>query len=278
MKDILYQLFPTWLKIRIYEFGGKKQFHKGYVTYKFAYIAKSIREKETMEKFRNSEQLPPGFGHTLDERSIEYPWALSKIPAGPCNFLDAGSTLNIKSVLEHPIFANKKVTIINLNPETDSFWYNGLQKGISYVFGDIRIMPFMDSYFDVVTCISTLEHIGLDNTAYLNEEKYREANTGDFEKAVVELKRVLKPGGKLLITVPFGKYENFGWFQQFDQNLVQRVLDTFQGQNHKVDYYKYGEQGWDISDAASCRDVQYLRVPELDSWTARAVACLELTK
>ncbi len=278
MKDILYQLFPAWLKIRIYEFGGKKQFHKGYVTYKFSYIKKNIHDEELMEKFRNSEQLPTGYGYTLDERSIEYPWALSRIPSGPCNFLDAGSTLNIKSALEHPLFANKKTTIINLNPESDSFWYNRLQHGISYVFGDIRTMPFKDNYFDVITCISTLEHIGLDNTVYLNDTKYKEANTDDFKKAVLELKRVLKPGGKLLITVPFGKYENFGWFQQFDQSRIQRVLDAFQGQHSKVDYYKYEQDGWHISDAASCKDVAYHRVPEFDSWTAHAVACLELVK
>jgi len=278
MKDILYQLFPAWLKIRIYEFGGKKQFHKGYVTYKFAYIKDSIYDKEVMEKFRSSAHLPPGFGYTLDERSVEYPWSLANIPAGPGTFLDAGSTLNVKSVLEHPIFTNKKVTIINLNPETDSFWYNGLQKGISYVFGDIREMPFQENYFDVITCISTLEHIGLDNTPYLNDAKYQENNTGDFEKAVLELKRVLKPGGKLLITVPFGKYENFGWFQQFDQSRVLRVVDAFEGQHSKVDYYKYEEEGWHLSDAASCQDVAYHRVPELDSWTAHAVACLALVK
>ena len=121
---------PEWLKIKIYEYGGKKQFHKGYVTYKFAYIKNTIADKESMGKFRNSDVLPKGYGYSLDERVIEYPWALSRIPSGPAHFLDAGSTLNIKAILEHQIFANKKTTIINLNPETDSFWYKGWEKGI----------------------------------------------------------------------------------------------------------------------------------------------------
>ena len=146
------------------------------------------------------------------------------------------------------------------------------------MFDDIRTMPFKDNAFDVITCISTLEHIGLDNTSYLNDAKYKEAGMFDFEKAILELKRVLKSGGKLLITVPFGKYQNFGWFQQFDQNLVQRVLETFQPQSQHIDYYKYGSDGWNISDAASCQNVEYLVIPELDSWTAQAVACLELLK
>jgi ubiquinone/menaquinone biosynthesis C-methylase UbiE len=40
--------------------------------------------------------------------------------------------------------------------------------------------------FDAIICISVLEHVF------------------EYDKAINEIERVLKPGGKLLLTVPFG--------------------------------------------------------------------------
>lgn len=273
-KTNLYKLIPDWLKISIYKFGGKKPFSKGYVTFKFEYIKKIINNQEIMKKFKNSEPLPKGYGASLDERVIEYPWAISKIPFEKGNFMDAGSALNIKAILECPIFSNKKITILNLNPEPNCFW----QKGISYVFEDIRQLPYKDNFFDFITCLSTLEHIGMDNMLYTGDPRYKEEKIFDFEKAILELKRVLKNGSKILITVPFGRYQNFGWFQQFDSKLIKRVLEVFQSSNQKIDYYKYEKEGWNISDEISCQTSQYFRAPNFDSGTARAVACLELIK
>jgi len=36
---------------------------------------------------------------------------------------------------------------------------------------------------------------------------------------------VLKPGGSLFLTVPFGIYRHFGTFQQFDRKLLSRVVE-----------------------------------------------------
>jgi SAM-dependent methyltransferase len=51
---------------------------------------------------------------------------------------------------------------------------------------DVRCMPFEDESFDVVVSISTLDHF--DDKA-------------DIPKAVVEMARVLRPGGQLLLTL-----------------------------------------------------------------------------
>lgn len=52
------------------------------------------------------------------------------------------------------------------------------------VNGSANTLPFTDGYFDYVTCLGSLEHFT------------------DMDKALSEMKRVLKPGGKLNIYVP----------------------------------------------------------------------------
>ena len=53
------------------------------------------------------------------------------------------------------------------------------------VVADIQTLPFADGSLEAVYCAEVLEHVK------------------DPRKAASELKRVLKPGGKLLLTVPF---------------------------------------------------------------------------
>jgi len=234
--------------------------------------------------------LPKGYyGYALDDRVVEYPWVLSRISESNDGYLlDAGSALNFKEILESPALKNKRITIINLNPEENCFW----QKGISYVFGDLRNLPFKDNCFDYITCISTLEHIGMDNVLYTKDSKYKEEKIFDFEKAILELKRVLKEEGKLFITIPFGKYQNLGRFQQFDSKLVKRVLEVFGPKEYKVNYYKYAKESWNVSNERECQDAEYFdifktkyfdRKSSLDfdsdfAAASRAVACLELVK
>ena len=77
---------------------------------------------------------------------------------------------------------------------------------------DVRRLPYPDQAFALVLCVSTLEHVGLNNERYA---PLVEADPGDVE-ALAEMARVLVPGGRLLVTVPIGRRENHGWFHQYD--------------------------------------------------------------
>jgi SAM-dependent methyltransferase len=72
-------------------------------------------------------------------------------------------------------------------------------KLFTFVQGDIRQMAFDNEFFDVVTAVSTVEHIGLG--------RYGDPIASDGDKeAMGEMKRLLKRGGgQLLMTVPCGK-------------------------------------------------------------------------
>jgi SAM-dependent methyltransferase len=69
--------------------------------------------------------------------------------------------------------------------------------GFVFVTGDLERLPFRDSVFDIVTDVSTLEHVGLG--------RYGDALSPDGDKkALREVGRVLKPAGLLLATIPCG--------------------------------------------------------------------------
>ena len=86
-----------------------------------------------------------------------------------------------------------------------------MRPNVSYVFEDLRETCYRDAYFNWIVCISTLEHVGLDNTRfYTSDLRRKEVSPGDHLRVASELRRVLRPGGVLYLSVPFGLSRNHG--------------------------------------------------------------------
>jgi SAM-dependent methyltransferase len=276
-------------KLDAYLKSDRRPWRPGYVEYKAKYLAEVLRDEAMLKSFRVSDQLPDGYGFRLDARVVEIPWVLARLARGTGHLLDAGSSLNHEFVVRSPALADKKTTIVTLAPESECHW----RLGISYVFGDLRDLGFRDGFFDAVACISTIEHVGMDNTMYLGTKDITQrGDTREFLLAVQEMKRVLKPGGALYVTFPFGKYENHGWFQQFDSQLMDKLIEGFSPSRFNETIFRYDPDGWRLSDRASCADCQFFDVhtskyfdpsskieypPDYPAGE-RAVACLELLK
>ena len=100
----------------------------------------------------------------------------------------------------------------------------------------------------------------------------------------LELKRVLKVGGTLLITVPFGKHRNYAFFQQFDYAMVKSILSNFQLKESSVHFYLYTPDGWQLSDEERCKNTDYFDVrtanktPPYKQAASGAIACIKLIK
>jgi len=274
---------------QLYIRGGRVPWSPGYVAYKAQVIAATLSDEHLLKLFRCGGSLPPGYGVGIDERCIEYPWLLAHLPAGPGIMLDAGSTLNHDFILDQPVLRCKVLHILTLGLEANYF----RRKGITYLFEDLRDIPIRDAYYDTIACLSTLEHAGFDNTPYSNNEAHREHRPEDFMRVMRELRRVLKSGGSLLLTVPFGAYRDLGIFQQFDRKLLSRAVESF-GEFSKMvqTFYRYTAEGWNVvqdEDCAECEYVGWISRPP-DQWprplpvepdraaAARAVACVRLLK
>jgi SAM-dependent methyltransferase len=126
----------------------------------------------------------------------------------PGRVLEVGGWAGPKSLLDSPEMALAEKVVLNLTPIRE-------QDGISSVVGNANDMPFEDASFDLVMSISTLEH---DRKFWLS---------------LAEMKRVLVPGGLLVIGVP-------GFVRDPDRDRGRRTV-TYKV-HYDFDYYRFSEQ------------------------------------
>jgi SAM-dependent methyltransferase len=219
--------------------------------------------------------LPDGYGVGLDERVLEFPWLYAQRPFG--RLLDAGSTLNHDHIAARFQPETSWLAIATLAPEEAAY----TERGISYVYADLRELPFRDEWFDTVICASTLEHVGMDNRRYGSDEQVAADPAGEQAAALAELLRVTRRGGRVLITLPYGRSEDHGWFRQYDEAALTGLLGDLDA---KLSIYSYGPGGWRLDSLAGARDAEFKDhhadpTPAPDrAAAARAIACVRLTR
>ncbi len=274
---ILFKNIYRMAREKYFYLTGMKPWTRGYEEYKGRQLMQALRSNPF-----NLGKLPSGYGFRLDERVVEYPWFLSRIPAeGSGTLLDAGSVLNFDFILRQDALKNKKIFISTLAPETLCYW----RDGISYVYEDLRSSCFRDEYFDWIASLSTIEHIGLDNTMlYTTDVSKNETKGTTYLEAVREYKRMLKPGGTLYLSFPFGRKEEHGWFQIFDAEMLDQVIQAFGPQRVQEFHFKYEPEGWRESSREESKDATYFDIHTQKKYdsdfaaASRAIVCLEMTK
>jgi SAM-dependent methyltransferase len=167
-----------------------------------------------------------------DERAIEIPWLLARYDGEP-RVLDVGYAFAEPAYLAGLVALGAEVTGVDLA--------HADVPGIESIVADVRTLPFEDESFELVFCISTLEHVGRDNDVY--EIDAPREGSGD-EAALRELRRVVTRGGRVLVTVPTGLEDDQGW--QVVRTPEQWV-ERFEGAGFDVfedELYIRGEDGW----------------------------------
>ena len=259
IKKLIYPLYNLLnnrvvrgVKRKMYLNGGRKPWSRGYNEHKHFEINSAISNAQVLEAFRNG-KAPENFGVGVDERIFEYTWIFSRLDDDDKKMLDAGSTFNYKYLLEHSAIVNREVTIFTFYPEVPSFKN---KKGKQYVYGDLRKMELRSEAYDLVVSQSTIEHIDMDNNIYgydISKNDDVNLKSYDYLLAVKEMLRVMKPNGKLLLTFPFGIFKNYGFFQQFDNEMVDKLTDLLDDAgSYTVEYGLYKSEGWNFAKQAEC--------------------------
>jgi SAM-dependent methyltransferase len=107
------------------------------------------------------------------------------VPADATSVLDVGC--NVGSFLQHcrEVFPGIRVAGIEPNPDAWSAAVRNLP-GAELYQGGAEALPFASESFDCATCIEVLEHVPQELRA----------------RSFLEMQRVLKPGGRLVVRVP----------------------------------------------------------------------------
>ncbi len=194
-----------------------------------------------------------------DERVVELPWVLSRLRTAG-RVLEVGYAFAENAYLGALVRAG--VDLVGADLTTRDV-------GFETVEADVRHLPFDDRSFVQVLLVSTLEHVGADNTVYgLGVESDADAGL----EALRELGRVLRRDGSLLVTVPLGEPRDHGWFRQEDERGWTTLFARAGFFVEELELYELTPDGWRASPEFRSEGVRYgERGP-----AASAVLCADL--
>ncbi len=183
----------------------------------------ALATKEAISRYRTSPLCTQLCGvKPFGSRHWEYPWAMEQsgiLGRSGLRILDVAPdfTFPYASFLEK----HHTVTFIDLEKRawSDSVtWGAGvsdLAARSDYRLMDVGDMSFADETFDAIFCISVLEHIVCPTQDPDHPGLARIFNHLGARPALLEMRRCLKPGGTLLLTVDI--YGGPKWEIHFEQ-------------------------------------------------------------
>jgi len=144
------------------------------------------------------------------ERVVEYPFVFENLKQIRGPVLDVGCCHSRLPIA----LASRGYHVVGLDFQSYLFRHPSLQA----IRGDLTALPFTRSSFDAVVAVSVIEHIGIGH--YGDPE----TATGD-RQAVRQLAQVLKRGGRLILTVPFGVSLTNDWMRVYDSRRLADLCE-----------------------------------------------------
>jgi len=197
----------------------------------------------------------------LDARPIEIAWCLSRV-------LPEDRVLDVGYAFAEPVYLD---ALGALGDVTGVDLVVAEVPGVTSVQADLRDLPFESESFDVAIAISTLEHVGRDNSQYgLAPEE-----NDTLDAALRELRRVAT---RVLVTVPTGErellreqsvYEPSEWvdrfsragFVVFEDELYELAQEGWRSVPELTPGIRYGARGPGAS-AVLCAELHHGSVSE----------------
>lgn len=152
-------------------------------------------------------------------------WATRKIYLHkPAHHYDIGSSIKTMGIISQFI----PTTMVDIRPIELKL------ENLSFQKGSIVALPFQDCSIESLSSLCVVEHIGLG--------RYGDPiDPWGSEKAIKELKRVLKPGGNLLFSVPVD-VENRVYFNAHRAFTREYIIELFHDMELIEERYIYGAE------------------------------------
>ena len=190
------------------------------------------------------------------DRAVEYGLLFQHLGSGPGRLLDVGGG---PTSLVATIAAGLgwEVTSIDLMPSPIAF------TGVRFVRADFTRWDNAAETFDRIVFVSSLEHFGL-----AGRYTSREGDAMDRE-AFVRATGILAPGGKILLTVPFGEAAVIRPLHRvYDRPRLDRLVSPFKPDI--AQFYRKGDDGiW-----CACQEAEAACVRPTESFYALAFLML----
>lgn len=219
---------------------------------------REFAEEPIIERLSLSAAPLDHIGDGSSERVIEVPWVIRRVTElNPSRMLDVGTAF--APMIYKWLLVRQAPTIetVDLADAT----VPGLQNHVA----DIRELPFADDTFELATCISTLEHIGMDNTQYSLES----GGAGDVQ-ALKELGRVAR---RVLVTTPCGRATDMPHQRQYSPERFRRAAADAGLEVERLDLFAHTPgAGW----SPASEDEVLVRNYGESAYAAAAVICAQL--
>jgi len=199
----------------------------------------------------------PEFLH-VNERSVEVPWCLARIRDAR-KVLDVGCSestyLQFLGHLElHGIDTRDPLV--------------GVPRNFHFIKGDVTQNVLPREFFDLVICISTLEHIGL--------EAYGMKPFADGDRlALNAMLSSLRENGRMLVTAPFGRKATHGWFRVYSEHVWRQLTKGLK--ITEEEFFKWNGKIYEPCSIWMLADIDYIQ-PESPLGKAGGLVCAEILK
>jgi SAM-dependent methyltransferase len=234
------------------------------------YLPRGVFESLTALKrlFVTSHSLPPELGAFVDlsgDREIEWAYISSRLPAGSGSVLDFGAGCGTMSM--HGV--QKGYQVLALDLEENPFHWS--HPNLKRIRGDLLKLDLREVSFDYILNCSTVEHVGLTGRYGVSEEE----TNGDLD-AMRKLRRLLKPSGKMLLTVPCGQDSVIvPWHRVYGEKRLPELLEGYQIEEQCY-WMKQSDNCWHPTDREHAFCYIPTRHPTKATLCSYALACFVL--
>jgi len=200
-------------------------------------------------------------------RDIEWSYIASRLPMGCGRVFDFGCGFGNMSI--HAVQKGYKAMALDLEPGP----FPWTHPNVEIVRGDLLRLNLPDLAFDFILNCSTVEHVGLSGRYGVVVDE----TDGDLA-AMLRLRKMLKPEGRMLITIPCGQDAAIvPWHRVYGEKRLPKLLSGYLVEDRAY-WVKHSDNVWYPADRETAFSFVPTSHPTNGQLCCYALACFVLRK